>query len=169
MGLLLLSIVFAVLPLVGIALIVLSGWLTSVDGLFTTLILLALSAVFAFDAATDLHRRGIFPLRHSAKAPKQVVVVALPEAKPLGAAAREQVPLVVAPGDTLTETGVVERVEFFEAPVGHPDTSLVTLCSNGSVRLLPFSGDVRPQLAIGRRVRLTYSSAAGQQILLSAD
>ena len=56
---LLLSIVLAVLPLFGIAWAVVNGTITTVDGLFLSLILLALSAVFFLNAFLEIRANGI--------------------------------------------------------------------------------------------------------------
>jgi hypothetical protein len=51
---LLLSIVLGIIPLLGIAWTVTNGTITTVDGLFLSLILLALSGVFFFNAVLEL-------------------------------------------------------------------------------------------------------------------
>lgn len=53
----LLSVVFALCPLLGIAWIAENGSFTTVDGLFTTLILLTLSAILLLNAFLDLRKR----------------------------------------------------------------------------------------------------------------
>ena len=55
---LLLSVLLAVLPLAGIAWIVVVGSITSVDGLFMSLILLTLSGVFLLNCVLELRERG---------------------------------------------------------------------------------------------------------------
>ena len=64
---LLLSIVLGTLPLAGIVWIVLRGAITTVDGLFMTLILLSLSGVFFLNAALELRDRGVFPFAQKTK------------------------------------------------------------------------------------------------------
>jgi hypothetical protein len=54
---LLISILLGLVPLAGIAWIVLGHAITSVDGLFMSLILLTLSAVFLLNAAWELRDR----------------------------------------------------------------------------------------------------------------
>ena len=51
---LLLSIVFGLIPLAGVAWIVKEGSLTSIDGLFTSLILLTLSGILFFNVALNI-------------------------------------------------------------------------------------------------------------------
>ena len=66
---LLLSVLLALLPLAGIAWIVVAGSITSVDGLFMSLILLTLSGVFFLNCVMELRDRGLFGKRAaSAKA-----------------------------------------------------------------------------------------------------
>ena len=51
-----LSVVLGIIPLLGVAWTIKQGTITSVDGLFTSLILLALSGIFFFNAAMELKR-----------------------------------------------------------------------------------------------------------------
>ena len=55
---LMVSIVLAVIPLAGIAWIVVAGTVTTVDGLFMSLILLSLSGIFLLNAFWELRDRG---------------------------------------------------------------------------------------------------------------
>ena len=50
---LLLSVIFGLIPLAGVAWIVKEGSLTSIDGLFTSLILLTLSGILFFNIALN--------------------------------------------------------------------------------------------------------------------
>ena len=70
---LLLSIVLGTIPLVGILWIALSGAITTVDGLFMSLILLSLSGVFYLNAVLELRDRGAFSFVQKANTsrPKQ--------------------------------------------------------------------------------------------------
>jgi hypothetical protein len=69
---LLLSILFALIPLAGIAWIVITRSLTSVDGLFMSLILLTLSGVFLLNVLLEMDARGWLAFLHKKKtdAPK---------------------------------------------------------------------------------------------------
>jgi len=58
---LLLSLALGIIPLVGIAWIIASGTMLSVDGLFMSLILLTLSGIFLLNAAWELRDRGLLP------------------------------------------------------------------------------------------------------------
>jgi uncharacterized membrane protein len=57
---LLLSIVLALLPLGGIVWIFLAGSITTVDGLFMSLILLTLSGIFFLNAFWECRDHGLF-------------------------------------------------------------------------------------------------------------
>jgi uncharacterized membrane protein len=56
MVILALSLALALLPLAGIAAIFAQGFLTTVGGLFMTLILLAISAIFLLNVASEVRR-----------------------------------------------------------------------------------------------------------------
>jgi hypothetical protein len=58
---LLVSIVFGLIPLAGIAWILLAGSITTVDGMFMSLILLTLSGIFFLNALLELRDRGLLP------------------------------------------------------------------------------------------------------------
>ena len=58
---LLISILFGLIPLAGIAWIVVAGSITSVDGLFMSLILLTLSGIFFLNVFWELRDRGVLP------------------------------------------------------------------------------------------------------------
>ncbi len=59
---LLVSVVLGLLPLAGIAMLIMAGFLFTVDGLVMTLILLAIASAFFFNAALEAHRHGLVPL-----------------------------------------------------------------------------------------------------------
>jgi len=58
---LVISLVLALLPVAGVAWIGVSGWLLTVDGLFMSLILLAMAGVFALNAAMQAKALGLVP------------------------------------------------------------------------------------------------------------
>jgi uncharacterized membrane protein len=60
---LLLSIVFGIVPLAGIAWILLAGSITTVDGMFMSLILLTLSGIFFLNVFWELRDRGFLGFR----------------------------------------------------------------------------------------------------------
>jgi hypothetical protein len=53
------SIMLGLIPLAGIAWIIVSGTITTVDGLFESLIMLSLSGVFFLNAVWELRDRGL--------------------------------------------------------------------------------------------------------------
>jgi len=80
---LVLSLVLGVVPLLGVVWIFASGMITlwppsaSVDGLFTTLILLTLSACFLLNAYWEMRDHGMLSFLHK----KQAVAAKTPPAK----------------------------------------------------------------------------------------
>ena len=65
---LILSLVLAVLPLLGIVWTLMNGMITTVDGLFLSLILLTLSGVFVLNAYWEMRDRGILGKKEAAPA-----------------------------------------------------------------------------------------------------
>lgn len=57
---LLISILLGVIPLAGIGWIIVSGTITTVDGLFESLIMLSISGVFFLNVFWELRDRGLF-------------------------------------------------------------------------------------------------------------
>jgi hypothetical protein len=151
--LLIVSIFLAILPLLGIVWVLLTRSITTVDGLFLSLILLSISGIFALNAFWEFQRQ-----RRRAAWFKQH-----PEA------ARQLV--------TMTDSevagvlrGKVESVQFYEAHVGQPNKSVVFL-SNGSgvSRMIILEGDLRNRLPAGKRVEISYREENGRRQLLSAE
>ena len=75
---LLISIVMGIVPLLGIAWTIATGTVTTVDGLFMSLILLTLSAVFFLNAFWELRDRGALAFLDK----KKVAAAATPAATP---------------------------------------------------------------------------------------
>ena len=67
---LLISILLGLIPLAGIGWIVLSGTITTVDGLFESLIMLSISGIFFLNVFWELRDRGLFG-KSKAAPPKQ--------------------------------------------------------------------------------------------------
>lgn len=68
---LVISLVLGILPLVGVALTLINGMITTVDGLFMSLILLTLSAVFMLNAYWEMRDMGMLGKKKAAApAPK---------------------------------------------------------------------------------------------------
>ena len=65
---LVISIVMGIVPLLGIAWTIVTGTVTTVDGLFMSLILLSLSAVFFLNAFWELRDRGALAFLDKKKA-----------------------------------------------------------------------------------------------------
>jgi hypothetical protein len=65
---LIISLVLAVLPLLGIVWTLMNGLITTVDGLFITLILLTLSGVFLLNAYWEMRDRGLLGAKKAGKA-----------------------------------------------------------------------------------------------------
>jgi len=86
---LVISIVMGIVPLLGIAWTIATGTITTVDGLFMSLILLTLSAVFFLNVFWELRDRGAFAFLDKRKVAAQVtpkvpakVALANKDAKP---------------------------------------------------------------------------------------
>jgi hypothetical protein len=145
MVVLLISGILGLLPLLGIAYIVLTSKGITVDALFMSLILLTIAGIFFLSIALELLAR-----RKAAGQPTRATAG--------GVGSRI---VNTAPG-THTESGVVEAVAFYETEVGRPDKSLVTLrpANGGPGKTLVFSGDLRQALPIGKRVKIRYAAGA---------
>lgn len=65
-----LSLVLGVLPLVGVVMTLMNGMITTVDGIFMSLILLALSATFMLNAYWEMHDCGVIKKKAVAPAAK---------------------------------------------------------------------------------------------------
>jgi hypothetical protein len=134
---LLVLLVLAGIPLLGVVWIALYGSLTTVDGLFMSLILLAMSGILGATALFELRR------------PKS--------AASSGARA--------VPGG-LMQSGRVQDVVFYEAHVGEPNKSIVTLANDGRAsQTLVVEGDARNALPVGQRVQITLRKQHGQNVL----
>ena len=64
-----LSLVLGILPLLGIAWTLMNGMITTVDGLFMSLILLTLSGVFMLNAYWEMRDSGMLGKKKAAAAP----------------------------------------------------------------------------------------------------
>ena len=67
-GTLLISVLLGSIPLAGIGWIIVTGTITTVDGLFMSLILLTLSGIFFLNAFLDLRDRGSLAFLQKKKA-----------------------------------------------------------------------------------------------------
>jgi hypothetical protein len=148
---LLISLVLALIPLLGIVYIVVFGSPTTVDGLFMSLILLSISAILGLNALIEL-RKG-----KSAFAPSRSRL-----------ALRSAGSVVDA--SHLKTRGKVQDVVFFESNVGQPNKSIVTLSSsNGSSQTLALEGDVRNALPVGQTLEITLRKEVGKNVLVDVS
>jgi hypothetical protein len=79
---LVISIVMGIVPLLGIAWTIATGTVTTVDGLFMSLILLTLSAVFFLNAFWELRDRGALAFLDKKKAAAPATPKATPNVAP---------------------------------------------------------------------------------------
>jgi len=167
MLLLVLSVVLGLIPLAGIAMIVVSGWIATVDGLFTSLILAAMSGVFFLNSLLEARALGLVP--------KFLLPAKGTSAGSAGAtatAARATGPATPPPpagaDGVVTEVGTVESVQLYEMPVGHADRSLVAFRAHGSPapRPMMFSGNVQ-HLRAGRSIRISYKPSPDGNVLMA--
>ena len=153
--LLLISVLLALLPLLGIAYMLLFWPALTVGNLFMMLILLTMSGLFGLNVLLELRQRG-FPIPLLGK-----------KREPVGAAGtRQPAPALrmAAAGNGVTAepvqvSGTVEVVSFYESSVGRSNRSVVTLRSpdGGGSQMVVFYGDVRDQFPVGRQVKVTYA------------
>jgi hypothetical protein len=138
------SVLLALIPLLGIAWIVLYGSITTVDGLFMSLILAAMSGIVGLNVLIELKKKR-------SGAPSSSTVVS-----------------TVSGG--LRQRGKVESVQFFESGVGQPNKSIVTLSDGGSAsNLLVLEGDMRNALPVGQKVDFTFRKESGHNVLVDVD
>jgi len=143
-----LLLILAVIPLLGIAWIAVYGTLfpqPTVDALFMSLILLTMSGILGTTALFEL-RRKVFGSGSDATSSKSI--------KPGG----------------LVRSGKVQEVVFFEANVGEPNKSIVTLSDGGrSSQMLVLSGDMRNALPVGQKVHITLRKEGAQNVLVNVN
>jgi len=145
------SAIMAVLPLAGIAFLVMTNPNLDVDNLFMSLILLTISGMFGLNVLMELRQRGL----------KLPLLGAAPAATGAEYAAVSPVAL---PSGEVRERGLVEHVAYFESMVGQPNRLVVTLrpgSDNMPSRMLVFHGDVRDQFPVGRKVEVVYRRDGG--------
>jgi hypothetical protein len=139
---LVISLILALVPLLGIVWILISGSLTTVDGLFMSLILLTMSGILGLNALYDMRKRGSGGFAKAA---------------------------VLASGGLL-QRGRVGSVQFFEAHVGQSNKSVVTLGDGGkSQQTLVFEGDMRNALPVGQKVEITFRKDSGLNVLVNVN
>jgi len=142
------ALLLALIPLAGIAWILLSGTLFTVDGLFMSLILLTMSGIVGTTALFEIWQRR--------RAGGNELSASLSGGKSSSGAGIQR--------------GVVESVEFYESGVGQPNKSIVRF--QGSAPAAPFfvfEGDMRNALPVGQRVEVTFRRAVGYNVLLDVS
>lgn len=140
---LVISLVLALVPLLGVVWIVAYSSLTTVDGLFMSLILLTMSGILGMNALYELRKRGR----------KQGLSGAT----------------VLASGG-LVQRGRVECVSFYEANVGEPNKSIVTLSNRAKASpMLVLEGDMRNALPVGQKVEITFRKEGGHNVLVNVN
>jgi len=139
---LLLLLALACVPLMGVVWIALYGSVTTVDGLFMSLILLAMSGILATTA--------LFEMRNK--------MLGVSGASSAGSGSNQ--------AGGLTRRGKVEDVKFYESNVGQPNKSIVMLSDHGRVpQTLVLEGDLRNALPVGQRVEIVLRKERGQNVL----
>ena len=140
---LLVTLVLALLPLLGIGWILMYGSITTVDGLFTSLILAAMSGILGLNVLLEL--------KHRTKAGTNSATSS-----------------VIKTSDGLSQRGKVDSVAFYESNVGQPNKSIVMLSNGASAsNMLVFEGDLRNALPVGQRVEITFRKADGYNVLVN--
>jgi hypothetical protein len=144
---LLLLLLLTAIPLLGVAWIAAFGSLfpqPTVDALFTSLILLSMSGIFGATASFELRRYLSGGSRGSTANPHSL--------------------------SALVRRGRVKEVSFYEADVGQPNKSIVTLAEEGrSAEMLVLSGDVRNALPVGQKVQITLRKQDGTNVLVDVQ
>lgn len=145
---LVLLLILAAIPLLGIVWIAVNGSLfpqPTVDALFMSLILLTMSGILGATALFELRKR---------------VSGSGGKSDPAGS--------LVSGG--LVRSGKVREVIFFEANVGEPNKSLVTLSDGShSSQTLVLAGDMRNALPVGQKVQITMRKEDGANVLVNVS
>jgi hypothetical protein len=141
---LVISVLLALAPLLGIVWIVMYGSIATVDGLFMSLILLAMSGIVGLNVLLELRKK--------------------PTAAPGFSRATATFP------GGLRREGKVKSVQFYESGVGQPNKSIVTLSDDGiASNLLVLEGDMRNALPVGQKVEVTFRKERGHNVLVDVD
>ena len=129
----------AFLPLLGIAYIVFSGMIFTVDGLFMSLILITISGICGTTGLYEIFK-GSFS--SDARAGGKAGVV---------------------------QKGKVKSVDFYESSVGQPNKSIVTFSGAKAAVTLVFEGDLRNALPVGQKVEVTMRKESNYNVLLNVN
>jgi hypothetical protein len=139
------SFLLALIPLLGIVWIVVYGSVTTVDGLFMSLILLAMSGILGLNVLLELWKRRPGAIRKLSS-------------------------LAATASGGQMQRGRVESVVFYESNVGQPNKSIVTLSNAAtSSQLMVFEGDMRNALPVGQKVEIIFRKVSGHNVLLNVN
>ena len=145
---LVMTLLLAFIPLLGIVWIVVYGSITTVDGLFMSLILLAMSSILGMNAVFELRKK----MTGTSGTSRGTKVFGSPRTTSSG----------------LMQRGRVESVVFYESNVGEPNKSIVTLANgSGLPQLMVFEGDMRNALPAGQKVEITFRRQDGHNVLVN--
>jgi hypothetical protein len=143
---LVLSVLLALVPLLGIAWIVMYGSITTVDGLFMSLILAAMSGIVGLNVLLEFRK-------HAA-----------------GGGTQNSATAKATASGRIIQRGKVESVQFYESGVGHPNKSIVTFFNGaGASQMLVLEGDMRNALPVGQKVEVTFRKESGHNVLVNVD
>lgn len=131
----------------------------TVDGLFLTLILLTISGIMLLNAVMEAHHRGL--IRLPGLASHQMATA--------GGGTMAMADFGGPSGELRTDVGVIENVEYYDAPIGQTNKSIVTLRDGKAARNIVFAGNMRSLLIQGRKMKLTYFPQPGAATLVSFD
>ncbi|MDP9266858.1 MAG: hypothetical protein M3P27_00855 [Acidobacteriota bacterium] len=133
----------------------------TVDGLFMTLILLTISGILALNAVLEAHAQGLI----------RIPGMGEPAAATAGGGSMSLGGRAANLEGLKTEVGVIEQVDYFDAPVGQPNKSFVQIRGKGekAPHTIVLEGNVRGLLIPGRRMQLAYKPQAGGAALVSFD
>ena len=143
---LVISVLLALVPLLGIVWIVMYSSITTVDGLFMSLILAAMSGIVGLNVLLELRKRAA------------------------GGEAQNFAAAKATASGRVTQKGKVESVQFYESGVGHPNKSIVTFFNGaGASQMLVLEGDMRNALPVGQKVEVTFRKESGHNVLVNVD
>ena len=144
---LIISLLLALIPLLGVFWIAVYGSITTVDGLFMSLILLAMSGIVGLNVLLELRKK---------KTDSSAGVRGFSS------------PRTTSSG--LLQRGKVESVAFYESNVGEPNKSIVSLSDgSSSPRLMVFEGDMRNALPVGQKVEIAFRRQDGHNVLVNVS
>ena len=135
----------------------------TVDGLFTTLILITISGILALNAVLEARAQGLIRIPGLGE---PAAATAGGGSMSMGGSAAS-----ASLAGLKTEVGVIEQVDFYDAPVGQPNKSFVQIRGKGekTPHTIVLEGNVRGLLIPGRRMQLAYKPQAGGAALVAFD